>query len=96
MHRRRWFQFGLRTMFVVVALVAVFLGWELRLIRQRQAIVQMVRERGGLATTTPSPLPWRRLLGDEEMEVYGFLDLSESEVHRIRYYFPELIYLTGQ
>jgi hypothetical protein len=41
--RRHWFQFGLATMFVVVTVVAIPLGWpawERRLVKERQ---QMVR-----------------------------------------------------
>ena len=35
--RRRWFQFGLRTLFVLMTLVALWLAWELNFIRERQA-----------------------------------------------------------
>ena len=35
--RRRWFQFGLRTLFVLTTLVALWLAWELSFIRERQA-----------------------------------------------------------
>lgn len=34
---RRWFQFGLRTMFVVVTVVAVFIGYHVNWIQQRRA-----------------------------------------------------------
>ena len=36
--RRRWFQFGLRTMFVVVTVFAVWLGLELNYIHERKAM----------------------------------------------------------
>jgi hypothetical protein len=36
--RRRWFQFGLRTMFVVVTVVAVWLGYQANWIRQRHSV----------------------------------------------------------
>jgi len=35
--RRRWFQFGLRTLFVLMTVVALWLAWELSFIRERQA-----------------------------------------------------------
>jgi hypothetical protein len=41
--RRRWFQFGLRTMFVAVAVFAVWLGWELRFVQQRREAVRSMR-----------------------------------------------------
>jgi hypothetical protein len=34
--KRRWFAFSLRTLFVVVTLVACWLGYELNWIRQRR------------------------------------------------------------
>jgi hypothetical protein len=37
--RRRWFQFGLRTMFVAVTLFSLWLGWELKFIRDRRAFL---------------------------------------------------------
>lgn len=35
---RRWFKFSLRTLFVVITLFAVWLGWEMKFIRARQAM----------------------------------------------------------
>ncbi|HEY2840120.1 MAG TPA: hypothetical protein VGJ26_13275 [Pirellulales bacterium] len=46
----RWFQFGLRTMFVVVFLLAIFLGWlawTLRMIHARRAVLESVSDRHG-------------------------------------------------
>jgi hypothetical protein len=37
--RRRWLRFSLRTLFLLVTLVAVWLGWSLNWIRQRQYVV---------------------------------------------------------
>jgi hypothetical protein len=37
--RRRWFQFSLTSLFVMITLVAVWLAWELPFIRERQAWV---------------------------------------------------------
>jgi hypothetical protein len=36
-HTRRWFRFSLGTMFLVTTSVAVWLGWELRFIRERKS-----------------------------------------------------------
>jgi hypothetical protein len=38
--KRRWFQFGLRTMFVVVTVFAVWFGWELHQIRERDRLLR--------------------------------------------------------
>ena len=37
--KRRWFSYSLRTMFAVVTVLCVWLGYELKWIRQRRAIV---------------------------------------------------------
>jgi hypothetical protein len=37
--RRRWYQFGLRTLFVVVAVVAAFLAYHVNWIRQRRVFL---------------------------------------------------------
>jgi hypothetical protein len=78
---RRHFQFGLRTLFIAVTIVAVWLGWELKFICARAAIAKdpavgamptvVVGERTNEATINRSicitnELPWwRRLLGDQ-------------------------------
>jgi hypothetical protein len=47
--RRRWFQFSLRTMFMAVTVFALWLGWELRIVRQRLAMLREITEaRGGV------------------------------------------------
>jgi hypothetical protein len=79
--RRRWYQFGLRTMFVVVTVFAVWLGWELKFVRERDKSRRWIVENGGdissiIAMTvdgsanvhfeSPANLPfWRRWMGDE-------------------------------
>ena len=44
--RRRWFRFGRRTLFVVVTIVGVWLGWlvgQIEIVRERKAIVAEFR-----------------------------------------------------
>jgi hypothetical protein len=36
--KRRWFRFSLRTLFVVVTVIACWLGWNVHVVRQRQAV----------------------------------------------------------
>ena len=98
--RRRWFQFGLRGLFVAVTLSAVFVAWlgyNLNWMR-RNAPVVYTNKAVALATQlgpkimplmrkSPWPLEW---FGEP-----GFFSLSilpsvpESEVARIRKLFPE-------
>ena len=35
---RRWFRFGLRTLFVALTIPGVWLGWELHVVRERKAM----------------------------------------------------------
>jgi hypothetical protein len=80
--RRRWFQFGLGTLFVVVTIFAVWLGWELKFIRERQAFLMragadrtwyvMSSQLDGPITPRhriPTIPFWRRWLGDEAVAI---------------------------
>lgn len=49
--KRRWFHFSLRTLFVVVTVLACWLGWNLNIMRQRnQAMARIVSENGQVIT----------------------------------------------
>ena len=52
--RRRWFQFSLRTVFVGVTLVAMWLGWELKFVRERQAFL----------SDLSGPYEWKALMSE--------------------------------
>jgi hypothetical protein len=45
--RRRWYQFGLGTMFLLVTLFAVWLGWELHVVRRRAVARKQILACGG-------------------------------------------------
>ena len=70
--RRRWFQFSLATMFVVVTVFAVLLGWELKFIEQRDEFREWLlnsrgdfRFRGNTPQSVTDDIPiWRAWLGD--------------------------------
>ena len=51
--RRRWFQFGLGTMLLLVTVFAVWLGWELSYIREHGLTLRAVPTEGGLAYSCP-------------------------------------------
>ncbi len=76
--KRRWFQFRLRTLFIVITAAAVacaYVGWQAKIVRERKALRERFKgweiivqfERQG--TPPPAVFPhvsWlRRLLGDE-------------------------------
>jgi hypothetical protein len=99
--RRRWFRFGLRTLFVVVAVFAAMFGWvqsQRRWIRDRQEALDWVQQstRWNVTNTndrTGLPLGLR-LLGERPMERFWVSArwLPEEERYRIeqlRSLFPE-------
>jgi hypothetical protein len=48
--KRRWFQFSLRTLMIGVTMLAVPLGnvgWQAKIVRQRQAMLDEIKDRGG-------------------------------------------------
>ena len=100
--KRRWYQFSLRTLFVVVTLLAIpcsYVGWQAGIVRKREAMRPWLREHGWRvfpATENYEPLPagaipWiRRCFGDEPVFEIGFPPSSDaSEINDVRATFPE-------
>ena len=105
---RRWFQFGLGTLFFVVTALAVWLGWELRLVRARSTYRQWLQDNGGgsntagwvaehdpTESTERSRIPlWRQWMGDEPIyDVLIPFGSSEDELAHARRLFPEAEYV---
>jgi hypothetical protein len=92
---RRRFRFSLRTLFVLVTVFGVWFGWELKFVRERQAVREELQRNGGIVQTAAEiqqpwfvgtrTIPfWRRWLGDEAMWFVGPLyDLVDEP--RIKY-----------
>ena len=62
MKPRRWFSFSLRTFFILLTLFGVWLGVQMKWIRDRREAIQV----GRVSTTSAAPVkaPWQiRLLG---------------------------------
>ncbi|HEY1600840.1 MAG TPA: hypothetical protein VGG64_14625 [Pirellulales bacterium] len=69
--RRRWFQFGLGTMLLVITALAVGLGWELNFVRARRAFDMRARAEGaGYAFPASASLSasWPEAMRDGEYE----------------------------
>jgi hypothetical protein len=94
--KRRWFRYSLRTLFVVVTLVAVLAGglaWELHAAQERRAGLQWIEDRGGevIYKTSTRKMPlWRRLADNPEIAfiILG-ASFTESDKCRIGAQFPE-------
>jgi hypothetical protein len=78
--KRHWFRFSLRTLFVLVAAIAICLGWIARDVVQRKRLLSWVEENGGYVDLWHKPEPfvidtggiriikedYQRVLGPEE------------------------------
>ena len=62
--RRSWFRFAfsLRTLFVVVTIIGVWLGWNLKIVRERKALIQELRR------ASSRRHPFYSLAGDLEQD----------------------------
>ena len=101
--KRRWFRWSLRTMFVVVTVVAVLLGWELKFIRERHEFLRhtvypfLNHDRGILLVPIKPAweqprvtIPfWREWLGDEAHWAIYLPHASEEDRRRAALLFPE-------
>ena len=90
---RRFFRFGLRTLFALVTLSAMWLGWQVHVVQHRKEVLAWMKERQWAvfesAPGTPSSLPWhRRLLGDTELS-FVIPNGTPEEQQTVRAAFPE-------
>ena len=95
---RRWFRFAfsLRTLFVVVTVLCLWLGWNVQQVQERGRMA--TRMRGGVVNIPAEPyvgsydppLVWRLTGAKEISNVYiSPTDFNEREYNRIRRLFPE-------
>jgi hypothetical protein len=86
--KRRWFRFGLRTLFVLVTIVGVCAGWvayQLNWIRQRHEFLG--RPPNGIYANNNSELPWSlKLFGEKAMMGVYTPDATKQEAEKL---FPE-------
>jgi hypothetical protein len=101
--RRRWFQFGLRTLFVVVTVVAVWLGLIVKVVRDREWARWAIEESGGvfLDFTNANATIYREgepnwhsswiseMLGDNPAVFIGFPRAVDHDDLELSSYFPE-------
>ncbi len=92
--KRRWYQFSLRTLMIVVRLFALlpcgYIGWNARIVRDRRAAFKSSKP----INWTPgdkSDLSWiRQILGDEVYDQIGFAKPVPAErVEQLAALFPE-------
>ena len=88
-------------MFVVVTLFAVWLGWEMKYVRERRACMERIAsDKSVLVHIPPGPggtevqIPfWRKWLGDDFARVEAVIELPsswpEKEARNVSVLFPE-------
>jgi hypothetical protein len=96
--KRRWFQFSLRTLMIVVTLLAIpcgYVGWQAKIVRERMAMSECIKkvEHGDcwfFDEDLSGGVPWiRRLLGDKTCMLILVPGASDEEFVAIKAAFPE-------
>jgi hypothetical protein len=96
--KRRWFQFSLRTLLIVVTLLAAICGIvtpEWKFASERAALIERTVAAGGIVGKSDAPLPngpnWiQRALGDSVIEFIAAPALAtDEELSQLRTMFPE-------
>ena len=98
MPKRRRFRFSLRTLFVVITVLTVWLGWNVYQVRTREMVRQYIVNsgQGGLVLGPPEK-PWKslpimwRLLGVEPVQTLRLegMSLTDEDRKEIVASFPE-------
>ena len=88
----RWLRFSLRGMLVLVMLCAVWLGWQVSLVRERRAILADRAEQGDIPHTRQHPSWLRHWMRDEALDhliVWSGGAQESPQTRRLQRVFPE-------
>ena len=92
--RRRWYQYGLRTLLIVVTLAGcgfAWVGWQFRVVQERRAFLSNYGVSHVWINDSGEGLSWiRRVLGDKAVPKIGLpIQTDKSERQRLAALFPE-------
>jgi len=97
--QRRWYQFSLRTLFVVITLFGIWLGWQLYWFKTRH---DWLEEKNYLAAfpgtglrKVPHPHLLIALFHQEAISQILLRNASEAEIAKVRRLFPEAEVVSG-
>jgi hypothetical protein len=93
--KRRWFQFSLRTLLIVVTLLCVacgYVGWQAKIVRDRRELLDSSKP-AEWSQTDDENLSWlQRKLGDQGYKrIYLAKSVSPELIERFREPFPEAL-----
>jgi len=97
---RRWLRFSIRTLLVAVTIFCVWLGWQVSIVRERKALVPLVRQTGGAAWAFDEPWmqpadgpgSFRKLIGDRAwLHIVLPKKHDPNDLARVDLAFPEAI-----
>ena len=101
--KRRWLAFSLRTFFIALTVVAIWFGWNLQLVRQREATLKYLQKIPStfpvvtVATEVGQIRPWRRLpilwqwLGAQPVRDIHLrkINATDDDLRRLEELFPD-------
>jgi hypothetical protein len=98
--RRNWrFRFTLRALLIAIAIFALWLGWNVRQVKQRQAAEKYILSKSNRIYYGLPEKPWRRstplvwrLLGAKPVQVIDLRvrgTFKQDDIERIEALFPE-------
>ncbi len=97
--RRRWYQFGLRTLLIGVTVLAVpcaYGGWQAKIVSHRKLVLKNATEQGLIlmpddsAIVADASVPWiRRMLGDAPVRSAWWVGANKEDRERFQEAFPE-------
>ena len=98
--KRRWYQYSLRTLLIVVTLLAIpcgYVGWQARAVAHRKAMLQKIIESGGIvlpcepiSNYPPHPNFVRRWFGDVLVKGIGSGECAQPyAIKEVEDAFPE-------
>lgn len=97
--KRHWFQFSLRSLFVVITLFAMWLGWQLYWFKTRRDWLEAKNYVAAFPAAGARKLPHPQLLitlfRQEAMSQILLRNATEEEVAKVQRLFPEADVVSG-
>jgi len=97
--KRRWFQFSLRSLFIVITLFAMWLGWQLYWFKTRRDWLEAKNYVAAFPAVgvreVPHPQLMITLFRQEAISQILLRNASEAEIAKVQRLFPEASVISG-